>query len=160
MRPPPPAGAALVAGGRVPRAGRLGDAGRAVPRVLQVSAALGWRLLVVVAALYVIGVAVTYLAAVVVPVAVALLLAALLSPAVHWLHDRGVPRGIATALVMVGGLAALGGVLTFVIVTFVRGVPALVSQLSTSVDTIVSWLTTGPLQLSAQQLSGVQDQVL
>jgi hypothetical protein len=39
---------------------------------------LGWRLLVVVAALYVIGVAVTYLAAVFVPVAVALLLATLL----------------------------------------------------------------------------------
>ena len=61
---------------------------------------------------------------------------------------------------MVAGLAALGGVLTFVIVTFVRGVPALVAELSTSVDTIVGWLTTGPLQLSAQQLAGVQDQVL
>ena len=155
-----PAEAVLVARGRGTRAGRLDDPGPAVPRVLQVSAALGWRLLVVVAAVYVVGVAVTYLAAVVVPVAVALLLAALLSPAVHWLHDRGVPRGIATALVMVAGLAALGGVLTFVIVTFVRGVPALVTELSTSVDTIVGWLTTGPLQLSAQQLSGVQDQVL
>ena len=54
-----------------------------VPRVLQVSAALGWRLLVVVAALYVLGWVASYLAAVVVPVAVALLLAALLSPAVQ-----------------------------------------------------------------------------
>ena len=52
------------------------------------AAALGWRLLVVVAALYVVGVVVSYLAAVVVPVAVALLLAALLSPAVHRLQDR------------------------------------------------------------------------
>lgn len=40
-----------------------------VPRVLRVSAALGWRLLVVVAALYVIAYAVSYVAAVVVPVA-------------------------------------------------------------------------------------------
>ena len=46
-----------------------------VPRVLRVTAALGWRLLVVVGALYVIGIVVSYLAAVVVPVAVALLLA-------------------------------------------------------------------------------------
>ena len=92
-----------------------------VPRVLRVAAALGWRLLVVVAALYVVGIVVSYLAAVVVPVAVALLLAALLSPAVHRLQVHGVPRGVATALVMVGGLAALGGVLTFVVATFVRG---------------------------------------
>jgi putative heme transporter len=139
------------------RAGRPDDL---VPAVLRVTAALGWRLLVVVAALYVIGVVASYLAAVVVPVAVALLLAALLSPAVHRLQTLGVPRGIATALVMVGGLALLGGVLTFVVITFVRGVPALAAELSTSVDTIAGWLSTGPLHLSAQQLSGVQAKVL
>jgi putative heme transporter len=131
-----------------------------VPRVLRVAAALGWRLLVVAGAVYVVGVVVSYLAAVVVPVAVALLLAALLSPAVHRLRVQGVPRGLATALVMVGGLAALGGVLTFVVATFVRGVPALAAELSTSVATIVNWLSTGPLQLSAEQLSGVQAQVI
>ena len=59
-----------------------------VPRILRVSAALGWRLLVVVAALYVIGYVVSYVAAVVVPVAIALLLAELLAPAVHWLQVR------------------------------------------------------------------------
>ncbi|HSK98001.1 MAG TPA: AI-2E family transporter [Euzebyales bacterium] len=124
------------------------------------SAALGWRWLVVVAALYVLGQAASYVAAVVIPMAVALLLAALLSPAVHRLQVHGVPRGVATALVMIGGLAALGGVLTFVVATFVRGVPALAAQISTSVATIANWLTTGPLQLSAEQLSGVQAQVL
>jgi predicted PurR-regulated permease PerM len=139
---------------------RADDVHSLVPRVLQVTAALGWRLLVVVAALYVLGIVASYLAAVVVPVATALLLAALLSPAVHRLQTSGVPRGVATVLVMVGGLAALGGVLTFVVITFVRGVPALATQLATSVNTIVGWLTTGPLQLSTEQLSGVQAQVL
>ena len=71
------------------------------------------------------------------PVAVALLLAALLSPAVHRLQAMASRGRLATALVMVGGLAALGGVLTFVVVTFVRGVPALAAQLSASVDTVV-----------------------
>jgi predicted PurR-regulated permease PerM len=131
-----------------------------VPRVLRVTAALGWRLLVVIAAIYVLGIVVSRLAAVVVPVAVAVLLAALLSPAVQALRRHGVPRAAAAALVLVGGLAALGGVLTFVVVTFVRGVPALAAQLSASVDTVVGWLTTGPLQLSATQLAGVQAQVL
>ena len=63
-------------------------------------------------------------------------------------------------MVLVGGLAVLGGVLSFVIVTFVRGVPALAAQLSTSVDTAVGWLATGPLQLSAAQLAGVHTQIL
>ena len=139
---------------------RTDDVTLAVPRVLRVVAALGWRLLVAVAALYVIGTAASYLAAVVVPVAVALLLAALLSPAVHRLQALGVPRGIATALVMISGLALLGGVLTFVVVTFVRGVPALGAQLTTSIDTVVKWLATGPLHLSVDQLAGYQTQAL
>jgi predicted PurR-regulated permease PerM len=128
--------------------------------VLRTSAALGWRLLVVVAALYVIGTVAGYLAAIVVPVAIALLLAALLAPAVHWLQVRQVPRGVATALVIIAGLALVGGVLTFVVVTFVRGVPALGSQLSASVDAVVSWLSNGPLHLSEQQLRGAQDQLI
>ena len=131
-----------------------------VPRVLRVTAALGWRLLVVVAAAYVVGVIVARLAAVVVPVAVAVLLAALLAPAVSALQRHGVPRSGATVLVMVGGLSMLGGVLTFVVVTFVHGIPALAVQLSASVDTVVGWLATGPLQLSSAQLAGLQAQIL
>jgi putative heme transporter len=129
-------------------AGQGDDVRPLVPRVLRVTAALGWRLLVVVAALYVVAIIAGRLAAVVVPVAVAVLLAALLAPAIAALHRHGVPRGAATALVMVGGLATLGGVLTFVVVTFVRGIPALAAQLSASVDTVVGWLATGPLQLT------------
>jgi putative heme transporter len=158
-RPPAPRGSTSLrpAG---PVRDRTDDVSPVVPPILRVTAALGWRLLVVVGALYVIGTVASYLAAVVVPLAVALLLAALLSPAVHRLQAAGVPRGVAAALVMVGGIALLGGVLTFVVVTFIRGVPALGAQLTTSIDTVIGWLTTGPLQLSAQQLSGVQAQVL
>jgi predicted PurR-regulated permease PerM len=157
VRPPQPRALTAVPGRR---GDDLDDVRPLVPRALRVSAALSWRLLVVVAALVVIGMGVAYLAQVVVPVAIALLLAALLAPAVHWLQVRGVPRGVATALVLIGGLALLGGVLTFVVVTFVRGVPDLGDQLSSSIDTIVVWLTTGPLRLSPQQLATLQNEVL
>jgi putative heme transporter len=139
---------------------RVDDLGPLVPRLLRVSAAWGWRLLVVAAALYVIGLAIAYLAEVVIPIAIALLLAALLAPAVSWLHARRVPRALATALVMIGGLALLGGVLTFVVATFVRGAPALGAQLSSSINAVVVWLTTGPLHLSEQQLRSMQEGVL
>jgi predicted PurR-regulated permease PerM len=39
-------------------------------------------------------------------------------------------------------------------------VPALATELSGSVDTIAGWLSTGPLHLSEQQLSGVREQAL
>ena len=142
------------------RVGHEDDASDMVPRILRISAALGWRLLVVVAALYVIGYAISYVASVVVPVAVALLLAALLAPAVHWLQERRVPRGVATALVLIGGLALLGGVLTFVVVTFVRGVPDLGDQVTASINDIGAWLRTGPLGLTSAQLSNFQAQLL
>jgi putative heme transporter len=141
-------------------ADRSDDVTPVVPRMLRIAAAMGWRVLVVAAALSVIGIVLGYLAEVVIPIAVALLLAALLAPAVRWLHVRGVPKALATALVMIGGLAGLGGVLTFVIVTFVRGAPALGAQLNTSITAVVNWLTTGPLRLSEQQLRDMQDGVL
>lgn len=111
-----------------------------VPRGLRVGAALGWRLLVVAAALYVVGVVVGYLAAVVVPVAIALLLATLLAPAVTRLQALRVPRSLATAIVLIGGLAILGAVLTFVVRAFITGLPELVEQLAASVDAVTRWV--------------------
>ncbi|WP_374237559.1 AI-2E family transporter [Lentzea sp. CC55] len=129
----------------------------AIPPVLRVSAALGWRFLVVVASLYVIGVVLGRLASLVVPLAIALLLAALLAPAVGFLLSRRFPRGLATVVVLVGGLAALGGLLTFVVTTFVNGVPELAAQLVRSVDAVSGWLVNGPLHLSDSQLREFAD---
>ncbi|TCK21752.1 AI-2E family transporter [Pseudonocardia endophytica] len=132
---------------------RPSDLGPALPTPLRVAAAWGWRFLVVVAVVAVLSVIVWYLASIVVPVAIALLLAALLSPAVGWLQRHRVPRGVATAVVMLGGLAVLGGVLTFVVAAVVNGLPELGTQVSAGLDAIVGWLSrTGPLHLSEQEL--------
>ena len=77
---------------------------------------------IVAAALWVLGQVIAYLSGIVIPVAIALLLAALLAPAVQRLVQWRVPRGLATAMVLVGGLAALGVLLTFVVRTVVGGV--------------------------------------
>jgi predicted PurR-regulated permease PerM len=128
--------------------------------VLRVSAALSWRFLVVVAALYVVGVMFGRLVTLVVPLAIALLLAALLAPAIDLLMAHRVSRGLATALVLVGGLLLLGGVLTFVVVTFVNGLPDLVAQLARSIDAVSGWLVSGPLQLSDTQLRDFADRIM
>ena len=66
-----------------------------------------------------------------VPVALAMMLAALLMPAVDFLDRRGAPRGGAVALVLLSGIAIVGGILTFVVSQFIAGRPALVDQVST-----------------------------
>jgi predicted PurR-regulated permease PerM len=111
-----------------------------VPKGLRVSAAFAWRFLVVIAALYVIIWLIGRLSVVVVPLSIALLLSALLAPAVAHLVQIKVPRGLATALVLVGGLAVLGGLLAFVIIQFTDGLPQLTQQLHNSLTQIQNWL--------------------
>ncbi|WP_137814070.1 AI-2E family transporter [Gandjariella thermophila] len=135
-----------------PRGNQPADVTTAVPKVIRVAAALSWRFLVVVGALYVIGIVVGRLAAVVIPVAIALLMSALLAPAVRHLVAWRVPRALATVVVLVGGLAVVGGVLTFVVTEFVNGLPALQAQVGRSLDTISQWLQKGPLHVSPQQV--------
>ncbi|HZE67373.1 MAG TPA: AI-2E family transporter [Sporichthyaceae bacterium] len=123
-----------------------------LPPAMRVGAAIAWRFVVIAAALYVLGKIFSELIELVVPVAIALLLAALLSPAVARLVRWGVARAWATAIVLIGGLAAVGGLLTFVITRFVNGLPALRAQVSEAIDKINHWLTTGPLHLTDSQV--------
>ncbi|HEY0805498.1 MAG TPA: AI-2E family transporter, partial [Pseudonocardiaceae bacterium] len=128
------------------------DATNRIPRVVRVGAALSWRLLLILAAIGVLSWLLGYLAIVVIPVAIALLLSALLAPAVARMVKWQVPRALATALVLIGGLVVVGGVLTFVITEFSNGVPALATQVGKSISQISHWLETGPLHLTQAQL--------
>jgi predicted PurR-regulated permease PerM len=131
-----------------------------VPLLLRVSAALSWRFVVVVAALYVVAYVLGFLATIVIPVAIALLLAALLSPGVAKLVEWRVPRGVATTVMMILGIGVLGGVLTFVISEFSRGLPELQTQVSASLDTIQKWLKDGPAHLSDAQLQNYLNEIV
>jgi predicted PurR-regulated permease PerM len=124
-----------------------------VPRGVRVAAAWSWRLLVIAVA---VGAGLWLLAQVrlvVVPLAVALLLSALLEPAVARLREAGLPRSLAAAIVMIGGLAALVGTLTAVVQAFVDGFPELYRSVQEGIGRIESWLRTGPFGLSRNQLN-------
>lgn len=128
------------------------DAASGIPRALRVSAALSWRLLVILGALYVVGMVLSKLFVVVIPVAIALLLSALLAPAVTALTRLGVPRALSTAVVLVAGLAVVGGVLTFVINAFIAGFPDLQHQVIASLNQIKFWVAHPPLNLREDQI--------
>ena len=115
-------------------------------------AAWAWRLLVIFGAVFALLWVVLQVEVIVVPVALATLAAALLMPAVDFLDRRGAPRGGAVALILLGGLALVGGLLTFVISQFIEGTPALVEQVTRSIDGVRRWLVDGPLGLSREQI--------
>jgi putative heme transporter len=87
-----------------------------------------------------------------VPVALALILAALLLPGVDWLDQHRVPRGWAVMLLLLSGFSVIGGILAFVVSQFIEGLPQLVEQVSKSINSMRDWLTEGPLHLSQQQI--------
>ena len=128
------------------------DYAESVEPIVRKTAAWAWRLLVILTALVALLLVIKRLEIIVVPLLLALMLSALLVPIVDWLDRRGAPRGGAVALVILGGFAILGGILTFVVSQFVVGVPDLVSQVSHSIDSTKKWLIDGPLHLSRQQL--------
>jgi hypothetical protein len=116
-------------------ASRALDDDSVVPLVRK-TAAWAWRLLVIVLAVVVLLWVVRRLQVIVVPVALATMVAALMVPAVDWLDRRGAPRGGAVALVLLGGAAIFGGILTFVVSQFVSGLPSLVEQVTRSIDNL------------------------
>ena len=100
------------------------DASEAVPWSLRVGAAVAWRAIVVIAAVALLIYGMTFVYGIIVPIAVALLLAVFLNPMVSWLHRKAhFPRA----------LAALSGLLATVVVV--------VAALSTAGAQILSQVT-------------------
>ncbi len=129
------------------------DHGDAVPPLIRKAAAWSWRLLAIIALAVAVLWVIRRLEVIVVPVALALMVTALMIPAVDFLDRRGAPRGGAVALVLLTGMALVGGMLTFVVSQFVVGVPGLVEQVTHSIDSARAWLIEGPLHLSKDQIN-------
>nr|MDT0660261.1 AI-2E family transporter [Micromonospora sp. DSM 115978] len=123
-----------------------------VPRGLRIAAAWSWRLLVIGAIGWALIRLIGTVRIVIIPLAIALLLAALLAPAVGWLLRARFPRSLATAVVLVTGLAAVIGTLTMVVNEFIKGVPELSANATEGIRQIQDWLREGPLHMSDNQL--------
>ncbi|WP_396906457.1 AI-2E family transporter [Mycolicibacterium phlei] len=136
----------------------VGDA--AVTPLVRKAAAWSWRLLVIFAAVLVLLWTIKHLEIIVVPVALATMLAALLMPAVDFLDRRGAPRAGAVALMLLSGFAVVGGILSFVVSQFIKGAPELTEQVSRSIDGVRTWLIEGPLGLSREQIEKSGDAVI
>lgn len=147
-----------------PRAGSAPASTRhpaeAVHPLVRQAAEWSWRLLVILAALVALAMIVQRTSTVVIPLAIALLAAALLAPMVDWMQRRGVPRALGVFVTLVGSIGLVAGILTFVVEQFVAGVPQLSDEVTTSITTVQDWLINGPAHLSNEQIRNAGDTIV
>nr|WP_246416130.1 AI-2E family transporter [Nocardioides luti] len=124
-----------------------------VPWGLDLAAAWGWRFLVIVAAGWVVFWAIGFFSVVVLPVVVALLITALVQPVVALLHRIGLPRGLASILVVILGIGFIGALLTFAGQQVANGANDLADQTVKGLDEVKRWLQEGPLHASDSQIN-------
>ncbi|WP_370099565.1 AI-2E family transporter [Streptacidiphilus sp. MAP12-20] len=154
VAPPPPG-----PGGEPIYPARPAHASEAVPWTLRVAAEGMWRLLVVGAGLWVLFQVVGTLRIVALAFVAALLISALLQPTVSWLRRRGVPRGLATALTFLGGLAGIALVAWFVVWQVSTNLNQVTDHVQQGIGQIRHWLETGPMHLTDKQINQFANQL-
>jgi predicted PurR-regulated permease PerM len=131
-----------------------------IPRGVRIAGAWAWRLILFAGTAYLMIRVIAILHLVVIPVAVALLLAALFEPAVRGLRARGVNRSLAAGMALVGGLAVVSAGLGLIVWTVISQFADLSAQVRAGVEQIQTWLARGPMHVSQAQLSSAVDQLL
>lgn len=140
--------------GGAPVTGPDGPRDRQVPPALALATGLAWRGLLLAAAVAVLIWVVAQLSLLVVPIVIALILSALLAPAARQIRRvPHMPRGVATGIVVIGGLALFGGILWGVVAAFLAGLPGLSGQLGQSLVATQEWLANGPLHLDDARIA-------
>ena len=122
-----------------------------LPYPVVLAAAWSACLLLITGGGWLLGEALGKVSVIAAPLAIAVLLSAMLKPLVDRAPGR-VPRWAAALVVVVGVLALVGGALAAVATQFASGVPAMRAQLTTGVDSAVTWLENGPLHLTADRV--------
>ena len=133
------------------------DGGVKVPMVLAGAAAWSWRLLVVGAAGTMLVYVLIRLYVVVVPVILALFLAAVLEPLVARLRSHGWPPALATAAVFLGTLAVLVMLFGWIGTEVADELDDVGDRVSQGIDDVREWLQDEPLNLSPERLDQIED---
>jgi putative heme transporter len=129
---------------------------RGVPRSLVLASELGWRFLVVVAAVAALAYALWYVRLVALPAFLALLLSTILVPPARALRRRGLRPALATAIVFGGALLVAVGIGALVLPPFVREVGTL-SDTITGGARELGRLVAGTFGLSHAQVQSTID---
>lgn len=130
-----------------------------VPRGLDVAAGYAWRVTLVGGAVYALFQVLAYFSTVTIPLAIAVLLAAMLAPVVGRLRAWGW-HPIASAAVALGGMLLLiVGVMVGVGAQVQSETPELVDRTMAGITQLWDWLASGPLGIQRTQVDEWLDQL-
>lgn len=124
---------------------------------MRITAAWSWRFLVTVAAAALVYYGISYLSEITVPLVIALLLSAFLTPARRFLSRHGWQNTPAAVVVFIGGLLIVAGIVTLVVQQFVKGSADLADRVSDGVTKVQNWLVTGPFHVSQSQINSAAE---
>ncbi|MBT2594612.1 AI-2E family transporter [Arthrobacter sp. ISL-72] len=96
----------------------------------------------------------------VIPILIALILAAAIGPFVNMLRRRGLPGGVATGLAFAALMLLLAGVSTVIYFSVRNQWGELVQQASSGLDELEKFLLTGPIPLEQEQLDQAREGIV
>ena len=130
-----------------------------VPIGVEIAAAWAWRIALIGGVGYFVLRFLAYFSEVTVPLAIGLLLTALLIGAVDWLQKHHVPRLLGSLVVVVGLLVVVSGLFVLVGQQLSSQFDDLRDSVMKGLDQLRYWARTGPLNLSDAQLTEWIDRV-
>ena len=131
-----------------------------VPHGLKVATAYAWRFLIVAAAIGVGVWLVIQLKLLVIPLLVAILITALLWPAVAWMLRHRVPKWAAITISVLGTLAIVSGLIWLVVWQVTRQWASVQERTVDALAQFRDYLIDGPLHLTAAQIDDLLAQAL
>ncbi|WP_286345417.1 AI-2E family transporter [Frondihabitans sucicola] len=125
---------------------------------MKIAGAWGWRILVVVACFAVLIYLITTLSEIVIPFLIALLISALLKPAVTALVHRRWPKWLAIVVTLLGTLIVFGALVLLVVSQVRAGLPALEKESVSSFKSVQAFLAAPPFNLTTTDYQKYIDQ--
>jgi predicted PurR-regulated permease PerM len=128
-----------------------------VPMWLRVGGAWSWRLIVIgVVAMALLSVLAT-LAPIVIPVAIAVLIAAPLERVVTMLEHFRIPRALSALSIVLGIVVGVLGLTAAASTSIASELGNLAEKANSGLDTVIGWLAGGPFNLSEAQIQDFRD---
>jgi predicted PurR-regulated permease PerM len=97
---------------------------------------------------------------VVIPLLIALILAAALSPVIKWLRRRGVSAILATWITLISGIVVFGGLVTLIVFAVRDQWGELVTSASEGIDQLHEFVENGPIPVDQAQLDSFRATVV
>jgi putative heme transporter len=121
-----------------------------------------WALCIVAiaAGAWVLGFLVARLWVVILPVALAIVVATVLWPPVRWLTARGLPPAAAASIAVLGFVGVLAGIIALIVPSVVDQAPELADKSSAGVEQVRDWLQGPPLRIRDEQLDSAVDAIV